>query len=94
MSLVRKSILDSARRLPIRGGKWGPLSPKHGSISYNRGKGRRREGRNTTKGGYVMDRNLMMEIVMPNNLQKEFTLKAYVSHKTDKVSSSNVNGEQ
>ena len=87
MSFFRKSVFDAVRRLPVRGSKWGPLSPKHGSVSYNRGKGRNREGRNTKKGGFVMNKNLMMEIVVPSNLSKDFPLKAYVSHRTEKVES-------
>ena len=43
-----------------------PLTTKRAGKGYYKGNGCRSEGRHTSKGGYVMDKSKMLELVVPD----------------------------
>ncbi len=47
-------------------GKRIPLTSKQGNKNYYKGNGCRSEGRHTSKGGYVMDKSKMLELIVPD----------------------------
>ena len=59
-----------------------PLTTKHAKKGFYKGNGCRSEGRHTSKGGFIMDRNKMLELVVPN--LEGFKLKPYVANVTPK----------
>uniref|UniRef100_A0A7S2RFS1 39S ribosomal protein L41, mitochondrial n=1 Tax=Rhizochromulina marina TaxID=1034831 RepID=A0A7S2RFS1_9STRA len=61
-----------------------PLSPKRARKGYYKGNGCRSEGRHTSKGGFVVDKNRLLELVVPD--LQGFKLKPYVSRATEKSS--------
>eukprot|EP00949_MAST-11_sp_MAST-11-sp1_P002838 g2838.t1 len=81
--MLRRTIVGAIRRLPARG-KYGNrqsklsgrLSPKHGNVSYNKGKGGRSVGRRTAKGAFVLNKKKLTEIVLPKQMGEDFPLKA------------------
>ncbi len=57
-----------------------PLTTKRARKGYYKGNRCNTEGRHTSKGGYIMDRSRMLELVVPD--LAGFKLKPYVSNAT------------
>lgn len=53
-----------------------PLSTKKAASGFYKGKGCRKEGRITSKGKFILDRELCTELVVPD--LTGFKLKAYI----------------
>lgn len=53
-----------------------PLSTKHAGKGYYKGKGARKEGHITSKGHFIMDKEMVTNLVVPD--LEGFALKAYV----------------
>jgi hypothetical protein len=72
-------------------GKFSPRQGRRGAtsakrINFYKGKGGRREGRHTSKGKYVLDTSLHLEIVAPTpRPDTGFALKPYVAQSTPPV---------
>ena len=88
MSFLRRSVLLS-NALATRG-KFSPRQGRRGAasakrINFYKGKGGRREGRHTSKGKYVLDKSLQLDIVAPAPRPDGFALKPYVAQSTQPV---------
>mmetsp|Transcript_43940 Transcript_43940/g.99291 ORF Transcript_43940/g.99291 Transcript_43940/m.99291 type:complete len:125 (+) Transcript_43940:247-621(+) len=59
-----------------------PLSPKRARKGFYKGNGCRSEGRHTSKGGFVMDKEKLLELVVPD--MSGFKLMPYVANATPK----------
>jgi hypothetical protein len=64
------------------------MSAKRSPKNFYKGTGGRKEGRHTSKGGYVLDRNKMLTIVAPTTDLSTFKLKPYVAQNTPLVETS------
>uniref|UniRef100_A0A7S2PDC7 Uncharacterized protein n=1 Tax=Leptocylindrus danicus TaxID=163516 RepID=A0A7S2PDC7_9STRA len=60
-----------------------PLTSKRAKKGYVKGKGCTREGRNTSKGGFVMDPQKMLTLIIPD--LEGFKLKPYIAAGVSKV---------
>ena len=88
MSFLRRSVVLSGA-FATRG-KFSPRQGRHGAasakrINFYKGKGGRREGRHTSKGKYVLDSKLHLNIVAPAPREGGFALKPYVAQNTPPV---------
>lgn len=67
----------------------GAMSAKRSPKNFYKGTGGRKEGRHTSKGGYVMDYSKTLNIIPPTAEHlSTFKLKPYVAQKTPKVTPS------
>lgn len=68
--------------------RWGarriPMTSKRGKQNFYKGRGAKSTGKHTNKGGYVIIKNKIPELVVPS--LEGFELKPYVSYKTPYVS--------
>ena len=64
----------------------GAMSAKRSPKNFYKGQGGRKEGRHTSKGGYVMDPSKKLNIIAPTAEHlSTFKLKPYVSQQTPLV---------
>jgi len=68
--------------------RMGAMSAKRSPKNFYKGTGGRKEGRHTSKGGYVLDKSKLLNIQPPKNLS-EFQLKPYVAQNTPLISETN-----
>jgi len=67
-----------SKYLPKSAAKRLPLTTKRARKGYYKGKGGTRQGTHTGKAGaYVLDKNLMLELVVPD--MEGFKLKPYIA---------------
>ena len=82
-SVLLTHALATRGKFSPRQGRRGATSAKR--INFYKGKGGRREGRHTSKGKYVLDKSLHLNIVAPAARPDGFALKPYVAENTPLV---------
>ncbi|XP_064407460.1 large ribosomal subunit protein mL41-like [Halichondria panicea] len=73
-------LISGIFRGVVAGATRGVMTSKRGNKNFYKGRGAKGTGRHTRKGGFIINRSRIPEIVVPN--LEGFKLKPYVSLKT------------